>query len=57
MAETKPPGGITGGRIPSCFTYKPTAEFTPNDVVVRHCCQSLAMAAAESVERFGVVGQ
>jgi len=32
-------------------------EFTPNDDVVFHCCQSDEIVAAESVEIFGVVGQ
>jgi hypothetical protein len=38
-------------------TYRPTDAFTPNDVVVFHFCQSLAMVAAASVLRFGGVGQ
>jgi hypothetical protein len=37
--------------------YKPTEEFTPNDVVVLHCCQSLEIVDNKSEETFGIAGQ
>jgi hypothetical protein len=38
-------------------TPNPIDVFTPKELVVFHCCQSLEIVAAESLEIFGVTGQ